>query len=68
MTVFRPYLFEIGEKIRIEAGPRQGDWLVVDLGEQKVTLECPISHKKFAWERFSYLSPQVEDRVWPAEH
>jgi hypothetical protein len=65
VTFFEPYPFVEGQKIRIEGGPRAGDWLVVALTERQVTLPCPISGREFEWDRFCYL---VADReaVWPA--
>lgn len=65
VTLFEPYPFKVGQKIRIEAGKRQGDWEVVGVSDAKVTLKCPISHREFEWARFCY---HIEDRpgeVWP---
>ncbi len=66
-VVFRYYPFTSGQKIRIEGGPRAGDWEVIDVNERKVTLRCPITGRQFEWDRFCYF---VEDRVneeWPQE-
>ncbi len=65
VTLFEPYPFEVGQKIRIEGGKRHGDWEVVGVSDSKVTLKCPISHREFEWTRFCY---HIEDRpgdVWP---
>ena len=65
VTVFMPYPFAVGQKIRIEGGPRGGDWEIVAVGERKVTLRCPISQRQFEWDRFCY---SVEERAadeWP---
>ena len=59
VVMFRPYAFRAGQKIRIEGGPRAGDWQVVDVSERKVKLRCPISQREFEWSRFCYL---VEER------
>lgn len=66
VTVFRPYDFRPGQQIRVEEGPRRGDWEVISCSERKVTLRCPVSGREFAWDRFCYL---VEEREaeWPAE-
>ncbi|MBM3497921.1 MAG: hypothetical protein FJX74_04540 [Armatimonadetes bacterium] len=66
VAFFEPYPFAEGQKLRIESGPRAGDWLVVGVTERKVTLRCPISGREFEWDRFCHL---VEEREaeWPAE-
>lgn len=65
VAVFRPYPFQEGQKIRIDGGPRQGDWKVVGVGERKVRLRCPISGKEFEWNRFCYLAEERTDLPWP---
>jgi len=66
VTMFKPYPFKEGQKIRIEDSKRSGDWEVVGLTDTKVTLRCPISKKEFSWNRFCYF---VEDKKteWPGE-
>ena len=65
VTVFQPYDFAVGQKIRIESGPRRGDWEVVDVGQRKVTLRCPISGRGFRWDRFCYVVEERAAEVWP---
>ncbi len=67
VTVFKPYPFQLGQKIRIEGGKRQGDWEVIGTSEAKVTLRCPISGRQFEWDRFCYLMDEKADEVWPRE-
>ena len=67
ITIFRPYSFQIGEKIRIEGGSREGDWEVVGLSEAKVKLRCPISQREFEWDRFCYFLQNREQTEWPQE-
>ncbi|MEW6429179.1 MAG: hypothetical protein AB1568_14210 [Thermodesulfobacteriota bacterium] len=55
VAVFTPYPFRPGEKIRITAGPRRGDWEVFEVSDRKVGLRCPISGREFTWDRFCYL-------------
>jgi hypothetical protein len=55
VTIFKPYSFEPGQKIKIDGGKRAGDWEVVSQSEQTVTLRCPISGREFEWSRFCYL-------------
>jgi hypothetical protein len=65
ITLFRTYPLQAGQKIRIEGGPRAGDWQVVAVGDKTVTLRCPVSGREFQWARFVY---HVEDRdaeEWP---
>ena len=65
VTVFKPYPFKVGQKIRIESSRRSGDWEVAALGEHKITLKCPISHKEFEWTKFCYLVEEEKDVIWP---
>ena len=66
VTIFTPYPFEIGQKIRIHGGPRNGDWEVIGLSEHKVTLRCPITKKEFKWDRFCYFVEEKENEQWPS--
>ncbi len=67
VTIFKPYPFEIGQKIRIDGSKRNGDWEVIDLSERKVTLRCPVSHKEVTWDRFCYFAEEKENAPWPME-
>ncbi len=67
VTIFEPYPFVVGQKIRIEGSRRKGDWEVIDISEQKVTLRCPVSHKEFSWDRFCYVVEEKDNEQWPAE-
>jgi hypothetical protein len=67
VTVFRPYPFEVGQKIRIEGGPRSGDWEVVGLTERKIKLRCPLSGREFEWARFCCFAEDRENEPWPKE-
>ncbi|MBU1193405.1 MAG: hypothetical protein KKE62_03725 [Proteobacteria bacterium] len=66
VSIFEPYPFKQGQKIRIEGSKRSGDWEVVGVTDAKVTLRCPISQKEFSWDRFCYF---VEDKHtgWPGD-
>lgn len=65
VTLFEPYPFREGQKIRIEGGKRHGDWEVVGVSDAKVTLRCPVSHREFEWARFCYRVQECKDTVWP---
>jgi hypothetical protein len=67
VTVFQPYSFEIGQKIRINSGPRVGDWEVVGLEERKVALKCPVSGREVKWDRFCYLVEERDQQQWPQQ-
>ena len=67
VVVFRPYPFKVGEKITIDGGPRSGDWEVIDVGERKVKLRCPVSRREFEWDRFCYFVDEREGVQWPRE-
>lgn len=65
VTLFEPYPFKVGQKIRIEGGKRHGDWEVVGVSDTKVTLKCPISLREFEWTRFCYHTEDRSGDVWP---
>lgn len=65
VTIFRPYPFAAGQKIRIDGGPRNGDWEVIGLTERKIRLRCPVSLKEVEWDRFCYLLQECEGVKWP---
>ena len=65
VEIFRPYAFEVGQKIRIEDGPRKGDWEVIGITDRKVKLRCPISLKEFEWNRFCYFVENRQAEPWP---
>ncbi|MDA8138929.1 MAG: hypothetical protein M0036_09775 [Desulfobacteraceae bacterium] len=67
VSIFKPYPFKVGQKIRIKGGKRQGDWEVVDANEFKVSLRCPITNRQFEWERFCYIVQEKENEIWPEE-
>lgn len=62
---FKPYPFEVGQKIYIDGGPRRGDWEVIGISDRKVKLRCPISAKEFEWNRFCYLTEARKGEPWP---
>ncbi len=67
VTIFKPYPFEVGQKIRIDGSKREGDWEVTDMTERKVTLRCPLSNKEYAWDLFCYFTEEKDDTPWPME-
>lgn len=67
VTVFKPYPFQVGQKIRIEGSRRQGDWEIAAIGEHKITLRCPVSKKEFAWATFCYLVDEEKGVEWPRQ-
>ncbi len=67
VTIFKPYQFEVGQKIRIEGPQRGGDWEVIGNSDGKVTLRCPVSHKEFTWAQFCYAVEEKENALWPLE-
>jgi hypothetical protein len=68
VITFKPFTFEVGQKIYIDGGPRYGDWEVVAVTEHKVKLRCPVSHKEFNWNRFCYFSEKQQGGQWPRQH
>ena len=67
VTVFKPYPFRVGQKIKIIDGPRKGDWEVVAVTDRKVKLHCPFSHREFEWNRFCYVIDEQTGVQWPGE-
>ena len=65
VTVFRPYPFSVGQKIRIEDSRRAGDWEIAAISADTVTLRCPISGREFAWAAFCYVVEEETDSIWP---
>jgi len=65
VTIFKPYPFKKGQKIRIDGSKRSGDWEVIDLTDRKVTLRCPVSKKQFEWDLFCYYVEDNDNAVWP---
>ena len=47
-----------GAEITIEAGPRRGDWEIIGVGDRKLRLRCPISHKELDCDWFCYVVPR----------
>ena len=65
VVFFRPYPFDIGQKIFIEAGPRKGDWEVIGVTDRTVRLRCPFSKREVEWQRFCYATETRENEPWP---
>lgn len=65
VTLFTPYCFSPGQKIRIASGSRKGDWLVLAADDDAVTLRCPVSLREFTWKNFCYLVEEEVVRPWP---
>jgi len=66
VTVFKGYPFRVGEQIRIDDGPRAGDWEVIGVSKSKVRLRCPVSKREFQWDRFCYIV-ETKKQEWPRE-
>ena len=67
VTLFEPYPFVVGQKIRIKNSRRAGDWEIAAVGEHTVTLRCPISKKEFEWKKFCYNVGELPDSKWPED-
>ena len=67
VTIFKPYPFKVGQKIRIEGSIRSGDWEVAVVTDRKVILRCPISNKEFTWDLFCYFAEEKDDAPWPVK-
>ncbi len=67
VTIFKPYPFKVGQRIRIEGSKRDGDWEVIGISESKITLRCPLSKKKFLWDLFCFFVEEKDNTSWPME-
>lgn len=65
VTIFKPCELKTGQKIRIDGSKRGGDWEVVNVGDIKMTLRCPVSGKEMTWDRFCYLMEEKKNEPWP---
>ena len=67
VTVFRLYPLKPGQKIRIEGGPRSGDWEVIAVTDRTMRLRCPVSGKEVEWDRFACFAEERTGEPWPRE-
>ncbi|MBF0210288.1 MAG: hypothetical protein HQK68_05305 [Desulfamplus sp.] len=65
VTIFKPYPFKVGQKMRIDGSGRNGDWEVVDIGTNKMTIRCPISHKELKCDKFCFFVEERANEEWP---
>ena len=68
VTFFRLYPCAPGQKIHIEDGPRQGDWIVAAVDARKMTLRCPVSGREFVWDRFCSFTEEREAEFPAPDH
>lgn len=68
VVVFNLFPLEVGQKIRIEGGPRGGDWEVIGVTDRKMRLRCPVTFKEVEWDRFCCLARELENDEWPRQH
>ncbi|MFH2218713.1 MAG: hypothetical protein ABII68_03510 [Pseudomonadota bacterium] len=65
VVIFKPYPFEVGQKINIDGGPRGGDWEVIGVSDRKARFRCPVSFREFDWDRFCYFVEARPGVEWP---
>jgi hypothetical protein len=68
VVIFRLYPAQVGDKIYIQGGPWGGDWEIIEVGDRKIKLKCPVSHKEIERERFFYFVEERQQEPWPREH
>ena len=61
VLLFRQYPFDVGQRIRIEGGPRAGGWGGIGVDEKMVKLRCPVKGYEVEWHRFCYAVSESED-------
>ena len=68
VVFFRPYPAKVGDKITFQGGPWGGDWEIIEVGERKLRLKCPVSHKEIEKDRFFYYMEERDQEPWPHGH
>jgi len=68
VVFFRPYPSQVGDKIFIQGGPWGGDWEIIEVGDRKIKLKCPFSHKEIERDRFFYFVEVRDEEPWPHGH
>ena len=68
VLILRPYPVRVGQKITIEGGPRRGDWEIIGVGDRKLRLRCPISHRELDCDWFCYVVTEAAGITWPHRH
>ena len=68
VLILRPYPVRVGQKITIVAGPRRGDWEIIGVGDRKLRLRCPISHRELDSDWFCYVVTEAAGISWPHRH
>ena len=68
VLILRPYPVRVGQKITIDSGPRRGDWEIIGVGDRKLRLRCPISHKELDSDWFCYVVTEAAGIPWPNRH
>lgn len=64
VLLFKPYEFQVGQKIYISGGKRKGDWEVAGYDGEKLTLQCPVSGVKLSVGQFCFFVDEVIQE-WP---
>jgi hypothetical protein len=65
ITIFRPYPLQPGDKIHIGGGPRRGDWEVMEVGDRKIKLRCPVSLRVVECDGFCFFVEKATGVPWP---
>jgi hypothetical protein len=68
VVFFRLYPAQVGDTITIEGGPWRGDWEIIEVGDRKLRLKCPVTHKEIERERFFYFLEERDQEPWPHRH
>lgn len=68
VMVFRLYPAKVGDKVFIQGGPWGGDWEIIEVGDRKIKLKCPVSHREIERERFFYFVEERHNEPWPHGH
>ena len=68
VLVFRAYPLQVGDKIFLQSGPRRGDWQVIEVGQRKIRLKCPVSFKELECDHFYTFVEERQNEPWPHGH
>lgn len=67
VIIFREYQLQVGQKIHIADGFRQGDWLIIGCGERKIKLRCPVSGKEIECDKTFFFAEKRLQKKWPVD-
>jgi len=53
-TIFEPYPFRVGERIKRRRKGKLEDWDVIAVSDDEVTVKCPFHGMELTWKRSQF--------------